>query len=354
MRLPLVLRQLDCRRCFCSESMAPDIVDCRSHQTSSMSEQTHIVQITSDNPDLATLQKSWATAVFSAEDGLGPMASLHQAGDSIVALATMTEDGFMILGSGVMVGPGLMFTASHVLDEFPEKGAGPVCLTFLPCGARAWLPRGRTTLSGPSEFGPDRRRISDLTLMSCTLNSDALSESSLLLAPIQLTLPLIGDRLWAFGYRHGDIVDAAALLTPLVASGLVTGCYPQGRGERMPGSCIEVDMDTVGGMSGGPVVNDDGWVVGIVSSSLEGGPTYVTLVWDAARVSVQGAPMEIWPDGEGDLLVGRDLGLVKLKGAVERDENGNVTLTMSTPEMEQLARFSEPTDITQGRQRSSD
>jgi len=303
-----------------------------------MSEQTHIVQITSDNPELASLQKSWVTTVFSAEDGLGPMASLHQAGDSIVALATMTEDGFMILGSGVMVGPGLMFTASHVLDEFPQNGAGPVCLTFLPGGARAWLPRGRTTMSGPSDFGPDRRRVSDLTLMSCALNSAALGEFPLVLAPVQLALPLIGDRLWAFGYRHGDIVDRVALLTPLVTSGLVTGCYPQGRGERMPASCIEVDMDTMGGMSGGPVVNDEGWVVGIVSSSFDGGPTYVTLIWDAVRISVHGAPSEMWPDAEGGLLVGRDLGLVKLKGAVERDEAGNVTLTMSTSEMEQLAK----------------
>lgn len=319
-----------------------------------MSKQTHIVQITAENPELASLQRSWATAVFSAEDGIGPMASLHQAGDSIVALATMVEDGFMILGSGVMVGPGLMFTASHVLDEFPHDGAGPVCLTFLPDGARAWLPCGRTTLSGPSDFGPDRHRVSDLTLMSCSLNSAALAEFPLVLAPVQLELPLIGNRLWAFGYRHGDIVEGAALLTPLVTSGLVTGFYPQGRGERMLGSCIEVEMDTVGGMSGGPVVNESGWVVGIVSSSIEGGPTYVTLIWDAIRISVHGAPSEIWPDGEGDLLVGRDLGLVKLKGAVERDQAGNVMLTMSTFEMEQLARFSDPDGDTKWKKSSGD
>lgn len=313
-----------------------------------MRELTHTVQITAANPKLAGLEKSWVTAVFSAEDGIGPMDSLNQAGDAIVAVAAMTEDGFKAIGSGVMIGPGLMLTARHVLDEFPQDGPGPVCLTFLPSAARAWLPNGRTTLAGPSEFDPDRRRVSDLTLMSCDLHSEALENFPLTLAPIQLAMPLIGERLWAFGYRHGDILDGAALVTPLVTSGLVSGCYPQGRGERMPAACIEVAMDTKGGMSGGPVVNEDGWLVGIVSSSFEGGPTYVTLIWDAIRTSVSGAPANLWPHGEGDLLVGRDLGLVRLKGDVTRDADGNVKLTLSTAEMEQLAKFSDLAHITRG------
>jgi S1-C subfamily serine protease len=311
-----------------------------------MSEHAHSVQVTAGNSQLADLKRSWVTAVFSVEDGIGPMESLHQAGDSIIAVATMTDQGIKVIGSGVMIGPGLMLTASHVLDEFPQEGTGPVCLTFLPGATRAWLPCGRTTLTGASSFAPNRRKVSDLTLMSCSLNSEAHEEFPIVLAPIQLALPLIGERLWAFGYRHGDILDGAALLTPLVTSGVVTGCYPQGRGERMPSTCIEVEMDTMGGMSGGPVVNDDGWLVGIVSSSFEGGPTYVTLVWDAIRISVGEAPKNLWPGGAADLMIGRDLGLVKLKGAVTRDAEGNVTLTMSDPEMEQLATFSDPIHIT--------
>lgn len=219
-------------------------------------------------------------------------------------------------------------------------------MTFLPGATRAWLPCGTTTANGPSSFSPNRRKVSDLTLVSCGLNSEAHEEFPLGLAPVRLALPLIGERLWAFGYRHGDILDGAALLTPLVTSGIVIGCYPQGRGERMPSTCIEVEMDAMGGMSGGPVVDDDGWLVGIVSSSFEGGPTYVTLVWDAIRLSVGGAPTNLWPAGQADLIIGRDLGLVKLKGAVTRDAEGNVTITMSAPEMKQLEVFSDPIHIT--------
>jgi len=93
-----------------------------------MNEQAHSVQVTADNPQLADLKMSWVTAVFSADDGIGPMESLHQAGDSIIAVARMTDQGIEVIGSGVMIGPGLMLTASHVLDEFPPEGTGAVFL----------------------------------------------------------------------------------------------------------------------------------------------------------------------------------------------------------------------------------
>jgi hypothetical protein len=304
-----------------------------------MRDETHSILITEDNPKLSILRRSWVTAEFTPEDGLGPMATLHQAGDSIVAVATITDQGVMAVGSGVMVAPGLMLSATHVLDEFPQEGAGPVCLTFLPESGRAWLPRGRTTAFGASAFDQDRRRVSDLTLLSCSLNSEAHEQFPLALAPLKLALPLIGERLWAFGYRHGDFVDGSGLLTPYVSSGLVTACFPQGRGERMPSTCIEVAMDTIGGMSGGPVVDEDGWVVGIVSSSLEGGPTYVTLIWDAMRLSVSGAPNGVWPTDEACLFSGRELGLVRIQGNATRDKSGNVVLSLSNPEFEQLLRL---------------
>jgi S1-C subfamily serine protease len=313
-----------------------------------MSDEAHSILITDDNPQLAALKKSWVTAQFSAEDGIGPMASLHQAGDSIVVVASLTDEGMMAVGSGVMIGPGLMLTANHVLKDFPQGESGPVCLTFLQECARAWLPRGHTTAVGPSAFDQDRRRVSDLTLVSCSLNSEAHEQYLLTLAPIKLALPLIGERLWAFGYRHGDIVNGTGSLGSYVSSGLVTACFPDGRGERMPSSCIEVAMDTIGGMSGGPVVNDDGWLVGIVSSSLEGGPSYVTLLWDALRLSASGAPRCVWPVDEADLFLGRDLGLIHIKGDVTRDEAGNVVMTLSTPEIEQLAKYADPASFEPG------
>ncbi|MDX6008770.1 S1 family peptidase [Cupriavidus necator] len=165
------------------------------------------------------------------------------------------------------------------------------------------------------------------------------------LAPLQIALPLVGERLWAFGYRHDARQDAAALITPLVTSGVVTAVFPQGRGERMPSACVEVAMDTKGGMSGGPVVNANGDLVGIVSSSFDGGPSYVTLIWEALRIKVSSRLPSLALRGDIDLIAARELGLVKLKGEVKRSKRGDITMTLTEPECELLTVSSDPEAI---------
>lgn len=302
---------------------------------------SHTVLITADNPALADLELSWGTVEYTAEDGMGPLRSLHEAGDALVAVAILNEVGATILGSGVMVGPGLLVTATHVLDEFPQNGSPPMFMTFLPDRARAWLPLDVTTLSKPSEFDDRRTVVSDMSLVSCALNSEAHEMFPLMLAPMQIALPLIGERLWAIGFRHQAIEDRAALVTPLVSSGLVTAAFPNGRGERMVSPCIEVNMNTVGGMSGGAVVNADGYLVGILSSSFEGGPSYVTLVWEALRLRVKGAVPKLQAQQTVSLLGAKALGLVKLKGDIHRNPWGDLTLNLSHEEKRLIADSAE-------------
>lgn len=298
----------------------------------------HRVEITAYNADLGKLKPRWGRPEFTPVDGLGPLDSLHQTGDAVVSLAGFFNDEFISIGSGIMIGPGLVLTATHVLDEFPRSGSGPVLLSFLPDGAaRAWLPTATVTSSGKSEFVMhDRKVVSDLTVVSCSLNSEAYITHPLSLAPIELCLPLPGQRLWAVGFRHGAIESSVAPVTPLVSSGLVTACYPHGRGERMRSPCIEVSMEALGGMSGGPVFNEDGRLVGIVSSSFDGGPTYVTLVWDSLRLSLDGLPQEVWKDQPTGLAEGAQLGFVKIKGKFKSDPERNITLTLSDDEMKLL------------------
>lgn len=303
------------------------------------------VRITEDNPALETLQQSWVTAVYTNEDGIGPMGSLHEAGDALAALALMDDCGPIILGSGVMIGPGLAVVATHVMEEFKARNAHPVLLTFLPNGARAWLPCESSTSTRPSAFEEDRRVVSDVSLLSCTLNSEAFEHYPLRLAPLQISLPLVGERLWAFGYRHDALQDTAALVTPLVTSGVVTAVFPRGRGERMPSACVEVAMDTKGGMSGGPVVNANGDLVGIVSSSFDGGPSYVTLIWEALRIKVSSRLPSFALMGDIDLFAARDLGLVKFRGQVKRSKVGDITITLTEPESKLMAVSVEPEAI---------
>ncbi|PTA91167.1 hypothetical protein CWM66_07915 [Kosakonia sp. H7A] len=310
-----------------------------------MNEQ-HSFMVTEANPLLADLKLSWTSMVFSSDDGIGSMRSLHEAGDSLVAVAYLDDDGPSFLGSGVMVAPGLLLTATHVLDELRTSGKSPMFLTFLPTGVRGWLAKESRNSMRESKFEEGEANPSDLTLVSCTLNSDALVDYPLNLGILRVGLPLVGERLWAFGFRHGLVEDGVASVSPMVSSGLVTAAFPQGRGERMPAPCIEVAMDTMGGMSGGPVVDSDGNVIGVVSSSFDGGPSYVTLIWDALNYRIGGTVPALMKYQDVSLLTAKAMGLSRIKGSIERKPWGDIVFTMSEDEMEFLKISSEPSAIT--------
>lgn len=295
-------------------------------------DQTYSARIVDTNPKIAKLALSWRTPQYSAEDGLGPMGSMHEAGSSLVAISKEAPAGNTVIGSGVMVARGLLLTATHVLDEFKGSGVGPVCMSFLPSGPRVWLPYASTTVSRQSKYDPNHSVASDISLVSCTLNSDAILQEPLMLTPMRIALPLIGQRLWAFGFRHQTISHNIPLVTPFVSSGRVSGVFPYGRGERMPSPCIEVDMDTLGGMSGGPVVNDQGEVIGIVSSSWEGGPSYVTLIWDALMATVS-TPEGLFEQFEKISLMGAsNLRAARVLGEVQNKPWGDVIIKLSKDE----------------------
>lgn len=310
-----------------------------------MSEQ-HTFMITEANPLLADLKLSWTSMVFSSDDGIGSMRSLHEAGDSLVAVAYLDDESPSFLGSGVMVAPGLLLTATHVLDELRALEKHPIFLTFLPTGARGWLAEESRNSMRESQFEKGEANPSDLALVSCTLNSDALADYPLNLGTLRVGLPLVGERLWAFGFRHGFVEDRIASVSPMVSSGLVTAAFPQGRGERMPAPCIEVEMDTMGGMSGGPVVDSDGNVIGVVSSSFDGGPSYVTLIWDALNYRIGGTVPALMKYQDVSLLTAKSMGLARIKGSIERKPWGDIVFTMSEDEMELIKLSSDPSAIT--------
>lgn len=96
--------------------------------------------------------------------------------------------------------------------------------------------------------------------------------------PIRLSgrRPQIGDRVMAIGYPEltcvqNEAPDTAMRFTERMygAVGTITGLLPQGRGSTYPWPLIEVQTHWRSGMSGGPVFNEQGEVIGLVSFSLE-------------------------------------------------------------------------------------
>lgn len=96
--------------------------------------------------------------------------------------------------------------------------------------------------------------------------------------PIRLSgrRPSIGDRVMAIGYpeltclRHESPEKLMRYTERMYgAVGTITGLLPEGRGTTYPWPLIEVEAHWRSGMSGGPVINEAGEVIGLVSFSLE-------------------------------------------------------------------------------------
>lgn len=189
-----------------------------------------------------------------------------------------------VLGSAVMVAPGIAISAAHVLqeclDEVMANQLGATCLGLDGDRMDIWRIRHVT-------LGPDRS--SDLAILSLELSSALPDDRTFNFASISTRTPALGERLILLGYRQiADPEEAPKAVhrqieaRMFMSSGRVAEHHPTGRDKLLlPGPCLQVDCHTVGGMSGGPVFDEQGLLVGILSSSVDGGPSWVSLVWPA-------------------------------------------------------------------------
>ena len=212
----------------------------------------------------------------------------------LLALSFRDDSGHHTTGSAAMVGPGLAVCAAHVLQDqgYAEKlASGETTLVAqapLPGGMLLW-----TVLR--FSLVPN----ADLAVLSLTLSSSFPENRHFDFASITTRMPAVGDELTITGLsaiRRTEAVSSATHLemVPGCVKGLVIDSYPEGRDRAMlPGPCFAVDCDARGGMSGGPVFDSRGHLVGVVSSSYEGGATtFVSHVWPAL---VRADACPVWP-----------------------------------------------------------
>ena len=214
----------------------------------------------------------------------------------LLALSVRDDDGHHTTGSAVMVGPGLAICAAHVLNDqrYLEKSVAGHA-TFVASapnqeGVLLWTILRVATV-------PE----SDLAVLSMRLTSNYPKNRRFCHAAVTTRMPAIGDVLTVTGFsavrRTEDRTNSISIeLVPGWAQGRVIDRYPDGRGRTMlPGPCLAVECDSRGGMSGGPVFDSRGFLVGVVSSSYEGSTTtFVSHVWPAL-VRAQACP--VWPRG---------------------------------------------------------
>lgn len=224
---------------------------------------------------------------------------------AVIPLFWQEPDGHLRgLGSAFAVDPwGRFGTAAHVLAEANERGKvvrdgsgwrvimpnGERFVLLLGCGMAfgtvalppfalapvtgAWSPglQGNDPLKALT--GEMNVRPIDFSLIDAQVAAEAGVENLLMLS--RPRGPRVGDTVVAIGFPEIDTFrgDATQALTTIsegmfTAYGRVTALHPSGRDESTPTPVFEVACNWPPGMSGGPVFNTCGEVIGIVSRSL--------------------------------------------------------------------------------------
>ncbi|MDN3556841.1 S1 family peptidase [Halomonas maura] len=284
-----------------------------------------------EHPETNSLDRDckWIRPEFHPIDGIGEEALWRLEG-LIVAIGFIDSERQCIIGSGVMIAPGLCLTATHVIEETIEKH--PLLFTFpSDSSMRIWTPQDFSAQEkvslGLLPFQKPEPKYSDVGILSYSPFSKFKDNDNYLFAPIEASVPKIGERLWSTGYRE-ILNDGVPTISFFITSGLVTEQYLEGRGAHINGPCIEVAMQALGGMSGGPVFNVEGRVVGVISSCLEGqddskGPTYVSLVWTSLLSTVHSPwPEGHWPEEVAGIQTASNGEGARLLGKARFDEHG--------------------------------
>lgn len=250
--------------------------------------------------------RSRSTPTFADTSPESPIA--HVA----LALRGHKGDASLCSGTGVVVGTNLAITAAHVIDDMSQQ----LDRMLMPKGlheasfhldAFQVLPGGQKY-----ELWSITRvwvcRFTDIALLRLSPTTVEGSAHSWTTPKIRLGPPDVGARVAAFGYAGAsyekDAERAFWNVKAHTAVGFVKEVHYERRDAvRLSFPCYRVNARFDGGMSGGPVFNDEGELCGLVCSNLppqqvdDEHVSYVTTLWPLMGLMVdmdrQGHPTQV-------------------------------------------------------------
>ncbi len=233
---------------------------------------------------LSTLHKEAWVAKWGFHNGI------------ILSVYFRYKNHFSIMGSAVIVAPGVALSAKHIffddIDEIASNEISILCAGLTPLGLRLWGVKHIKTISS-----------ADLCVLELKLMSKVETNDSFFLPPISTSTPSVGDKLMIIGFvpdktkypinRNKRNSGFAAKGDLRASFGSVTEVFQRGRDQLMlPGPCIQIDCFAKSGVSGGGVFNHEGSLIGVLSSSFdEEGPAFVSSIIPALTRQI----FEGWP-----------------------------------------------------------
>jgi hypothetical protein len=217
--------------------------------------------------------------------------------EAVVALGMLQDDVFYASGTGVIVAPRVALTARHVVEDYfaihtsgrrpPRSGTHDVSYEIIAASALgAW----RVVELWPST-------VTDIAALHLSPLFEHERNYVRLLPQLNATPPAVGSRVIAFGYHRSEarLSDGHLRWTNAHATSVaeVREVHVGFRDlSRLNFPCFRTNQRFEGGMSGGPVMDQNGLLCGLVCSSLppvvenDEYTSYVASLWPAFGIPV--------------------------------------------------------------------
>ncbi|MER8948298.1 MULTISPECIES: serine protease [unclassified Mesorhizobium] len=215
---------------------------------------------------------------IGVEAGFGSIENWGHFGGVVLGLAFTEGARVSVQGTAVMVAPGIAVTATHTLDPQAEalRESRTECVAFglRDDAAMFWRLRGVTSNAN-----------SDIAILSLEAASPLPDRNVYRQAWITTRSPQEGETVTVIGFRFEDTLIGTGFRGEAFASrGKVVTVYDDKRDSAlMRWPSFEISAHAVGGMSGGPVFDSGGYLVGLLSSSMSSesndGPAFASLLW---------------------------------------------------------------------------
>jgi hypothetical protein len=242
-------------------------------------------------------------ADFSAADFVKVPTFPHPTQMSIMPVVAVRGPQLRLLGTCFAISnDGLVLTARHVLDAVFEAGQQPdgwqVGAMYIAEPMPGDDPAG---LHGGFISANQIPRVGELDIGAMHLNLPARIDTGALLPMPALRLspaiPRVGATCLALGYH--DMKDEIARDNPYdhtieqtysASQGIIEEiCFPRRDASMLTFPCFRTSLRHEPGMSGGPVVSEDGGVIGVVCSAIKGQDIYyVSLIGPALFLQLDG------------------------------------------------------------------